>query len=123
MGLDDGGRNNVRLGAIIMLWGCLALAALAGCTATTEPPRKLIHVRFACEDGSSLAVTFDQTDRTVEVLTGAGAKYVLPIGLSGSGYNYQTPERQLRGKGRDVTWSEPGAAPLHCHEIRAPEQT
>jgi hypothetical protein len=95
-----------------------SILGLAGC-ATPCPPEENaapVAVAFACEDGSTLNVTF-----TPEVARVAQEGYItlsLPKRGAGPGYRFAEGGAEIRGRGAEVSWSRPGAAETLCREQR-----
>ena len=78
-------------------------------------------VRFACENGGALTVTFGEGpggEGTAQVAHGAGRSVLLPQQPSGSGFRYGDAGHELRGKGEEVEWSVSGGAPVRCRATR-----
>jgi membrane-bound inhibitor of C-type lysozyme len=86
---------------------------VAGCATTpASPPSRSVH--FACDNGSSLSVLFENSQATV---TPAGGKpLVLPQSITADGFLYMTPQHSLRGKGNEVTWTVGRMIPTTCKE-------
>jgi membrane-bound inhibitor of C-type lysozyme len=91
----------------------LALAA-GGCASKRQATT--IEATFACDGGARLSVSFDNKAGVAVVRTQAGGFHVLNRTVSGSGYSYEAERRTLRGKGREATWTDSGAAPLACRD-------
>lgn len=83
----------------------ITLAACATADETTNT------VTFTCSNGTPLVVTF--TDGSASIASPDGP-IVLPQQPSGSGFSYGTPQRQLRGKGREVTYTIGRMVPITC---------
>ena len=87
--------------------GCMATAPSASATASA---RKVV---FLCEGGRSLAVAFDEGSALLD----AGGK---PVHLEqqrvASGIHYAGSGHDLRGKGSDVNWTEPGGVTHRCRD-------
>jgi len=97
----------------------VALAlVLAGCAAPDADGKRNIigPVFFACDDGTSLTVRFDQDDDTARIVGRRGLSVILPRSRAASGYGYEDASYSLRGKGRDAFWQAPGRATTHCRE-------
>jgi membrane-bound inhibitor of C-type lysozyme len=88
----------------------------AGPAGAVAEPAKAINVVFTCPNDRTLTVAF---------LTAAGAEQAvvrpsngpavtLPVQISGSGFRYADAAHELRGKGREVTWTEGRANPIVC---------
>ncbi|GJE44219.1 hypothetical protein AEGHOMDF_3406 [Methylobacterium soli] len=88
-----------------------------------EPEEATIRrVVFLCPRGTLLTVEFLNTEpgRPAIVHPPAGPAITLAPQPSGSGFRYGDETRELRGKGREVTWSDAGAPPIVCTERVAP---
>jgi putative lipoprotein len=85
-------------------------AALAAGVAAADPNR----VRYACADGSVLAVTFEvAAARAVVELLGR-EPIVLPRIGAGSGFHYADGHQSLRGMGEEALWTIGGMDPVPC---------
>ncbi len=95
----------------------IAAAALAACQTPCPPadtgPRV---VRFLCEDGSNLSVTFSGSPDSARVEQEGYTALVLPARIAGSGYRYMDGGAELRGRGMEVMWVRPGAPETTCRE-------
>lgn len=111
----------------------LLLLALGGCGAAevspsraaiaTDAPRALPpplataaddnDVTFACGDGLRLTAVFRPSRSEVEIRLPNAAPIVLPQQPSGSGIRYADARHELRGKGRDATWTD-GQVSVSC---------
>ena len=113
----------------------LATFALVGCTgamssAPTQtaapgpsPPMAAPHsplqpVVYACETGDKLTVNF--TEGAATVVDSHGRTFHLTQQVTGSGIDYQGAGQELRGKGEEATWSEPGGASVLCSAAHSP---
>lgn len=110
----------------------LSCAVMAGATATTaaEEPQQTLsraaeseeartsRVVFACPKGARLTVEFVTSDpaKPAVVSLSDGSQASLPARESGSGYRYADDTRELRGKGREVTWTDGAKPPVVCTE-------
>jgi membrane-bound inhibitor of C-type lysozyme len=83
----------------------------AGCE-TTPPPPASRSVHFACDNGSSLNVLFENGQATVT--PAGGEPLVLPQSIAADGFLYITPQHSLRGKGNEVTWTVGRMVPTNC---------
>ncbi|MFO1016841.1 MAG: MliC family protein [Hyphomonadaceae bacterium] len=102
----------MRLAAIF------AILALASCqTPCPGPETGSRTAAFHCEDGSDLNVTFayGATD-SARVVQDGYTTLDLPARIMGSGYRYADNGAELRGRGREVRWTRPGAAETVCTE-------
>jgi membrane-bound inhibitor of C-type lysozyme len=90
---------------------------LAGCAGHDDGKRNIIGpVFFACDDGTTLTVRFDQDDDTARIVGRRGLSVILPRSRAASGYGYEDASYSLRGKGRDAFWQASGRAPTRCRE-------
>ena len=92
-----------------------ALALVVG-ACTPSKQSTTVEAAFACDGGARLSVTFDHKAAVAIVRTQAGGLHVLTRTVTGSGYGYEAEGRSLRGKGRDATWTDRGAAALMCRD-------
>jgi Membrane-bound lysozyme-inhibitor of c-type lysozyme len=118
---------------IMRLSKMMGLAALAAARAAGSPAARaeareepeeatIRRVVFLCPRGTLLTVEFLNTEpgRPAIVHPPAGTAITLAPQPSGSGFRYGDETRELRGKGREVTWSDAGAPPIVCTERVAP---
>lgn len=84
----------------------LLLAACGTPRSSTAP------YTYACEDGNVLQVRFG-SDGVFVTPTG-GAEVFLPQRRAGSGTWFATGDQELRGKGRDATWTDGTRAAVAC---------
>lgn len=56
---------------------------------------KLIHVRYVCEQGKSIAATYNLTRDNVFIVLSDGRMFTLPRAMSGSGARYTTPDEAV----------------------------
>ncbi|NJC35241.1 membrane-bound inhibitor of C-type lysozyme [Sphingomonas jejuensis] len=88
------------------------LAYTLGATAASPPPR--VSTRFGCEDGSSVAVLFDNVADRAELSFAGGRIAVLAGQRPASGMWYAGAGYALRGKGDTVTITTPDGARRLC---------
>jgi hypothetical protein len=89
-----------------------SLATLAACTTMDEPERR---VTYSCERGQDITVVYaGDTARVTEGET----EFVLQRQPTGSGFNYVSNTRTLRGKGAEVSYAVARMAPTTCRERR-----
>lgn len=95
----------------------IPLLALAACQ-TPCPPTSTgpTLVRFACEDGSDIAVTFTRSPDAAQIVQEGYAPLTLPARIVGSGYRYADSGAELRGRATVANWTRPGAAETLCRE-------
>jgi membrane-bound inhibitor of C-type lysozyme len=96
--------------AVVILSVISASPALAA-----QPSHQVIHARYVCEDGTRFLVRF--VDQTAVVTLADGTKVTLPQQLSGSGFWYSSGRFELRGKGRDATWTVGRKMPVNCSAV------
>ena len=74
-------------------------------------------VTFACDDGSEVAVTFDNApDPATVLLERGGQQAILPQAMSGSGARYVGDDITFWNKGRDAAVEWQGTK-LECSEV------
>ncbi|GJD48248.1 hypothetical protein OPKNFCMD_0965 [Methylobacterium crusticola] len=76
------------------------------------------RVEFLCPGETTMVVEFSGTDqsRAARVVPAGGEAVTLPEQPSGSGFRYGDGTRELRGKGREVTWTDQSGRPVVCTE-------
>ena len=99
----------VRLAVLAAIGGCLgACLGAAGSSAAqesgTQEPEKALS----------------RAAEPAIVRPPEGPAITLAPQPSGSGFRYADETRELRGKGRDVTWTDAGTPPVVCTERIAP---
>ncbi|MFF8801559.1 MULTISPECIES: hypothetical protein [unclassified Methylobacterium] len=74
------------------------------------------RVAFACPGGLTLAVEFATMDPQAPAIVHPpnGPAIALPAKPSGDGFRYADASHELRGRGRDVTWTVGSMPPLTC---------
>jgi membrane-bound inhibitor of C-type lysozyme len=72
------------------------------------------QVRYACDDGTVLAVRFNADGRTASVELPGQQPLVLLQQPAASGFRYETPQHSLRGKGDEAMWTVGRRAPVRC---------
>lgn len=110
----------------------ILIGMTAGCAAERDlpPPPPLVAsepskdahsiytTTYVCDDGARLDVRFINgptlEDSRAVVSAGKGAPLVLPQKVAASGIWYATPRHELRGKGRDATWTADRRAAVQC---------
>lgn len=95
----------------LMLSGC---ASYADKEPLAKPAQEAVEATFQCGNGKRFEVAFKGDTAT---LTVGRAAFSLRQQPSGSGYAYSGEGHNLRGKGKDVTWTEPSGAANSCFEI------
>lgn len=97
------------LGAAMLLGACQT-----PCPAPQAEPRT---ARFACEDGSTLTVTFTRMPDAARVEEEGYTALVLPARIVGSGYRYTVEDAELRGRGEELFWTRPGGVETSCRQM------
>lgn len=71
---------------------------------------------FKCANDSPLTVEFNTADPIAPAIvrTADGSQVSLPVKESGSGFRYADDKHELRGKGREVMWSDGSKPPVIC---------
>ena len=97
-------------GLAVLLAAGLPIAAVQA----AEPA--LRRVTFACPAGQILTVVFDTADLNAPAVVQppVGPAVTLPVQPHADGLQYGDARRELRGRGRTVTWTETGKPPLTC---------
>jgi hypothetical protein len=111
-------QENPRMRALAAL---VALVAVSACqTPCPATPTGPVNARFACEDGSTLAVTFTYSPDIARVSQEGYTTVELPLRLAGASYRYADGGAELRRRGTETRWTRPGAAETVCSEVTAP---
>ena len=86
--------------------------------ATESEGAKTSRVIFVCPKDALLTVEFVSSDpaKPAIVRTPDGGELSLPAQPSGSGYRYADDRHELRGKGREVIWTDGSKPPIVCTE-------
>ncbi|MBE7200609.1 MAG: MliC family protein [Parafilimonas terrae] len=122
------GRLVVTVLSSATLAGCLTLPGLAESPEQTlsraaeSESAKTNRVIFVCPQGALLTVEFVTSDPTRPAIVRApdGGQLSLAAQASGSGYRYADGTHELRGKGREVTWTDASKPPVACTEQTPP---
>jgi membrane-bound inhibitor of C-type lysozyme len=88
----------------------LALAATAVFILPGES--RAADIKYACDDGTALTVTFSET--TADVTLADGVKVSLPQQPAASGFWYSNGRYELRGKGEELQFAIGRMAPVTC---------
>jgi membrane-bound inhibitor of C-type lysozyme len=89
--------------------GLLVAVALSGCgTAASKIPAAF----FTCADGSHFSASFPEGKALVTLPD--HQTVTLPQRRSGSGYWYSSGRYELRGKGKEATWTVGRRTPTSC---------
>lgn len=97
---------------------CIRRTAIAACfiagASMTVPALAAAPIKavYECTDGTQLTVLFVRSAAKVTMPDGRTAR--LPQQRSGSGMRYANSRQELRGKGREATWTVGRGAPLAC---------
>ena len=94
-------------------WHIHSIDMAAASTAAPHPPAA-VSARYRCIDGSRLSVRFDNRADTATIARGGATLGTLAGQRPASGIWYKSERLELRGKGRDATFTEPGRPPLPC---------
>lgn len=86
-----------------------ATAVLAGCSVFTQPAAK---TEFTCDDGTRLTVEFGRDIAAVE--REDGKSFVLSQEETSTGYWYTSGRYELRGNGKEATWSADARRTAKC---------
>lgn len=70
---------------------------------------------YACNDGRTLRVTFDQRQNSATISDGLSADVVLYPARTNSGFRYSDQVRELTGRGQRIFWND-GRGPTVCFE-------
>lgn len=91
-----------------------AAAWLAGCAAPPpgEPGARV--VRYACDHGDEVEVTYRPPPRNSALLQRGAMEVELAPQPSGSGFVYSNGQHTLRGKGDELTVEIARMVPLRC---------
>ncbi|WP_449222074.1 MliC family protein [Tistrella mobilis] len=117
------GRSALLVILIGMTAGCAAERDLPSPPplVASEPSKdanSIYATTYVCDDGARLNVRFMNgptlEDSRAVVSAGEGAPLVLPQKVAASGIWYATPRHELRGKGRDATWTADRRAAVQC---------
>lgn len=94
-----------------------SLCLLAGCAAYQEPPaaatEPVRNVNFLCERGASMSVAFQGGGA---VLNDGARTFRLTEQPTGSGIHYAGEGHDLRGKGPELTWTDPAGKAQQCRD-------
>ena len=90
-----------------------AAGLLTACASTPPPDKQARTVRFVCDRGQSIQLTF-AADRA-ELVTVAGSVQIRQQ-PAGSGIHYAGGGHDLRGKGPKLTWTDPNGTALNCRD-------
>ncbi|HEU0231371.1 MAG TPA: MliC family protein [Burkholderiaceae bacterium] len=89
--------------------GLFVAVALSGCgTAASKIPAAF----FTCADGSHFSASFPEGEALITLPD--QKTLTLPQQRAGSGYWYSSGRYELRGKGKDATWTVGRRAPTSC---------
>lgn len=91
----------------------LPLVLLAGCATASQPAENT--VRFRCERGTLLSVTFFEGHAMLSANGEAPVR--LEAQPAASGFAYGSPRHSIRGKGTELSYAFARMAPEACTEI------
>lgn len=99
------------LSAASLIGGAPLSAAVAQAASSTTR-----RVTFACPAGQTLRVEFATSDPQAPAIihSPAGPAVTLPSLPSGDGFRYGDADHELRGKGKQVTWTEGSKPAITC---------
>ncbi|WP_372053008.1 MliC family protein (plasmid) [Tistrella mobilis] len=84
----------------------------------SEDGNAVVTATYVCDDGTRLDVRFINgptlEDSRAIVSLGEGDPLSLPQQMAASGIWYATPRHELRGKGREATWTVGRRTAAHC---------
>ncbi|SNB51908.1 Membrane-bound inhibitor of C-type lysozyme [Arboricoccus pini] len=110
-----------------MLVALAILPLLAACSGDRTPagdggpvqaaPEGERAARFACDDGSSLNVQFE--NNRAQVTTSSGNELVLPEQVTSSGFRYSSGQHELQGKGDNATWTIAAQKTTNCRVVKS----
>jgi membrane-bound inhibitor of C-type lysozyme len=92
------------------------VAVLTATVATSVAAADTQRVVFTCPGGAALAVEFVTSDPSAPAIIHppGGPAVTLPAQPSGSGFRYADDTHELRGKGREVTWTDRAGRSVAC---------
>lgn len=100
---------------IVLAASVLTLAACqTPCPAVETGP---VNVVYACEDESTLRVTYTRQPDAARVAQEGYPTLTLPVRLFGASYRYAEGGAELRGRRNEVRWTRPGAAETVCDAV------
>lgn len=90
-----------------------AVLALAATALMILPGQsQAADIKYACDDGTALTVTFSQTK--AEIALPDGSSFSLPQQPAASGFWYSNGRYELRGKGEELQFAIGRMAPVNC---------
>jgi hypothetical protein len=97
------------------------LLMLSACQTPCPPSSSAgpVERRYACADGSVLAVTFTRNPDMAHVKQRGHPDVDLRARATSSGYRYANRGADLRGLLGETSWSRPGAADTVCQVVSA----
>ncbi|MET7241857.1 hypothetical protein ABZT49_00660 [Methylobacterium sp. EM32] len=108
------------------VWFALTIAAVPIGGDLLSPPAQATspstqRVTFACPGDLTLVVEFAMGEPRAPALVrpSAGPAVTLPSLQSGDGFRYSDAGHELRGRGREVTWSERSKPAVTCKTAQA----
>jgi membrane-bound inhibitor of C-type lysozyme len=90
----------------------LAVLALSGCGSAAQ---KIPQALYSCDDGTQFSASFPGNAALVTLQD--HQTVTLPQQRSGSGFWYSSGRYELRGKGKEATWTVGRRTPVHCRAI------
>jgi membrane-bound inhibitor of C-type lysozyme len=102
----------------------LAALSLAACASPCPAPlSEPTTSNFACDDGSTMRVTFTHGPERALVEQEGYIALNLPARIVGSGFRYSDGAAELKGRTSEAHWARPGAAETVCREVQSPAPT
>jgi len=100
---------------MIMKFLPLALLALVGLSGCGSAASKIPQALYTCADGTRFSVSFPENEALITLKD--QQTVILPQQRSGSGFRYASAHYELRGKGKQATWTVGRRAPTACHAV------
>ena len=98
-----------------------AVVSLAACASPCPTPETApTSASFACDDGSTMHVTFTHGPERALIEQEGYIALNLPARIVGSGFRYSDGAAELRGRTSEARWNRPGAAETICREVQTP---
>jgi membrane-bound inhibitor of C-type lysozyme len=100
------------------LFSLAPLVFAAACqTPCPAPNAEPVTRAYACDDGSTLQVTFTRAPEMAHIEQEGYLPVDLPARITGLGYRYSDGGAELRGHAGETLWSRPGAAETACRAV------
>ena len=78
---------------------------------------RLVQAVYICENAQQLTVDFDNPRQMATVRTSEGLAHDLYQQRAADGIWYRADGYDLRGRGKDATWSVAGKPPTNCRAV------